>query len=327
MSHGGKEAFEAILQRLPLSPQDHHVIALASEVAGWSEHFLERPKAKGRAMAKSNQGQGEGVDIGLALMSAAARPKAAPSPMPPPPAPRLAGSSDQQTAGTPAPVPVAPAPLPVNPVVVPVTPAPVVLPKAPPQPHMMQSGAGQLANPPPVAVVSQPPQPPPPAPAPLRVVDLLEQARAKAVAGMRSEEAPGQESNEIICSICQYPIDPANGRENLALPCGHVYHEVCHREMIEQSGGRLPPDECPIGRCNRRRHDDGLNGQHEPLPPPLVDVELPPAGVGDEPPLPPAADPAEEGSVEPAPEPHEPAEVAAAEGPDAFQREIDEMMG
>lgn len=83
MSHGGKEAFESILQRLPLSPQDHHVIALASEVAGWSEHFLERPKAKGRAMAKSNQPQGQGVDIGLALMSAAARPKAAP--MPPPP--------------------------------------------------------------------------------------------------------------------------------------------------------------------------------------------------------------------------------------------------
>ena len=198
------------------------------------------------------------------------------------------------------------------------------------------SGAdGHLANPLPVAVVSEPPQPPPPAPAPLRVVDLEEQARAKAVAGMRSEEVPGQESNEIICSICQYPIDPANWRENLSLPCGHVYHESCHREMIGQSGGRLPPDECPIGRCNGRRHDGGLDGQHEPLPgavvpPPVLDVEhLPPAGLHDEPPLPPAADPAEEGSAEPAPEPREPANGPAAgiaEGPDEFQREIAEML-
>ena len=343
MSHGGQEAFEAILQRLPLSPQDHHVTALASEVAGWSEQFLERPRAKGRATAKSNQGQGQGADIGLALMSAAARPKSAPAPMPPPPAPVRPSSSDQQTA-TPAPVAVSPAPVPVavSPAPVAVSPAPVagspvvVRPKAPPQPHMQpiapvenRGADGHLAN----------PQPPPPAPAaPLRVVDLLEQARAKAVAGVRSEEAPGQESNEIICSICQYPIDPANWRENLSLPCGHVYHESCHREMIEQSGGRLPPDECPIGRCNRRRHDGGLNGQHEPLPgaeprqdvehvpPPVQDVEhLPPAGLRDEPPLPPAevaAEPAEEVAAEPAPEPREPAEA-----PDEFQREIDEMMG
>ena len=354
MSHGGQEGFEAILQRLPLSPQDHHVTALASEVAGWSEQFLERPKAKGRATAKSNQGQGQGADIGLALMSAAARPKSAPAPMLPPPAPVRPSSSDRQTAipapvaTSPAPVAVSPAPVAVSPAPVAVSPAPVagspvvVRPMAPPQPHMQPIASvdnrvadGHLANPLPVAVVSEPPQPPPPAPAPLRVVDLLERARAKAVAGIRSEEAPGQESNEIICSICQYPIDPANWRENLSLPCGHVYHESCHREMIEQSGGRLPPDECPIGRCNRRRHGGGLNGQHEPLPgveprqdvehvpPPVQDVEpLPPADLHGEPPLPPAADPAEEVAAEPAPEPLEPAQEQ-----DEFQREIDEMMG
>ena len=45
-----------------------------------------------------------------------------------------------------------------------------------------------------------------------------------------------------FASICQYPIDPANWRENLSLPCGHVYHERCHREMIEMSNGRLPAD-------------------------------------------------------------------------------------
>ena len=88
MSHGGQDAFDAILQRLPLSPQDFHVIGLASELAGWNESFLERPSAKsGRAKAKAkangDQGQGQ-TDIGLALMSAAARPKAAPAPAPPP---------------------------------------------------------------------------------------------------------------------------------------------------------------------------------------------------------------------------------------------------
>ena len=72
MSHGGQEAFDTILQRLPLSPQD--LLALASEIAGWNESCLERPSSKsGRAKAKSNQGQGATVDIGLALMSGAAR--------------------------------------------------------------------------------------------------------------------------------------------------------------------------------------------------------------------------------------------------------------
>ena len=123
MSHGG-EAFEAILQRLPLSPQDHHVTALASEVAGWSEQFLERPKAKGRATAKSNQGQGQGADVGLALMSAAARPKSAPAPMPPPPAPIRPSSSDRLWLLL-APVAVSPAPVAGSPV--------VARPMAPPQ--------------------------------------------------------------------------------------------------------------------------------------------------------------------------------------------------
>ena len=75
--------------------------------------------------------------------------------------------------------------------------------------------------------------------------------------------------------------------------------------------------------------------QHEPLPgavvpPPVLDVEHLPPALHDEPPLPPAADPAEEGSAEPAPEPRETANGPAAgiaEGPDEFQREIDEMMG
>ena len=84
MSHGGQEAFDTILQRLPLSPQDFHVTASASEIAGWNESFLERPSAKsGRARSKTNQGEGATVDIGLALLSAAARPKAA-APAPPP---------------------------------------------------------------------------------------------------------------------------------------------------------------------------------------------------------------------------------------------------
>ena len=65
MSHGGQEAFDTILQRLPLSPQDFHVTGLASEIAGWSESFLERPSAKSsRAKAKTNQGQqGQGATI------------------------------------------------------------------------------------------------------------------------------------------------------------------------------------------------------------------------------------------------------------------------
>ena len=65
MSHGGQDAFDAILQRLPLSPQDFHVIGLASELAGWNESFLERPSAKsGRAKAKAKaNGHWIGIDV------------------------------------------------------------------------------------------------------------------------------------------------------------------------------------------------------------------------------------------------------------------------
>ena len=66
---------DAILQRLPLSPQDFHVIGLASELAGWNESFLDRPSAKSggaKAKAKANGDQGQGqTDIGLALWAAA----------------------------------------------------------------------------------------------------------------------------------------------------------------------------------------------------------------------------------------------------------------
>ena len=37
------------------------------------------------------------------------------------------------------------------------------------------------------------------------------------------------------------------------LPCGHVYHEGCHREMIGEGGGRVPPDECPAASESQYR--------------------------------------------------------------------------
>jgi len=46
-----------MLVRLPLSPQDHDVVSLCSEVAACSDELLVRPKAKakGKAIASPEQ--------------------------------------------------------------------------------------------------------------------------------------------------------------------------------------------------------------------------------------------------------------------------------
>ena len=41
LSSGGDIAFGEMLVRLPLSPQDHDVVSLCSEVAGWTDEFLD----------------------------------------------------------------------------------------------------------------------------------------------------------------------------------------------------------------------------------------------------------------------------------------------
>ena len=191
--------------------------------------------------------------------------------------------------------PVAPSPVPVA---APVVPAPPPLPVGP------------------VAAASV-----------MRVDELLASARERAVAGIRREDAPGQVSNEIICSICQYPIDPANWRENLSLPCGHVYHERCHREMIGNSGGRLPADECPVGRCNSRHaqavlvdHQADLDAEWE-----VVEQEVN-AALGRAVPGEPPAVPGEPAAPDEPPAVPVPAEPVIVGGVNDFQQAVDYMM-
>ena len=51
LAMGGEVAFAEMLERLPLSPQDHDIINLSAEVAGWSDDLMARPKAKAKAKA------------------------------------------------------------------------------------------------------------------------------------------------------------------------------------------------------------------------------------------------------------------------------------
>ena len=79
---GGDVAFGEMLVRLPLSPQDHDVVSLCSEVAGWSDELLIRPKAKakGKAIASPAPSSG-GSPIALALRMGSPPPPVAPPPV------------------------------------------------------------------------------------------------------------------------------------------------------------------------------------------------------------------------------------------------------
>ena len=72
---------------LPLSPQDHDVVSLCSEVAGWTDDLMARPKAKAKGKAIASPASAGGNRIALAL-----RVNAPPSHAvaPPPPSPHVA---------------------------------------------------------------------------------------------------------------------------------------------------------------------------------------------------------------------------------------------
>ena len=70
LAMGGEVAFAEMLERLPLSPQDHDIINLSAEVAGWSDDLMARPKAKAKAKAAAGLPAAPPVAssrIGLAL--------------------------------------------------------------------------------------------------------------------------------------------------------------------------------------------------------------------------------------------------------------------
>ena len=58
LASGGEVAFGEMLVRLPLSPQDHDIVSFCSEVAGWSDELLVRPKAIASPAGSSAGGMG-----------------------------------------------------------------------------------------------------------------------------------------------------------------------------------------------------------------------------------------------------------------------------
>ena len=221
LAMGGEVAFAEMLERLPLSPQDHDIINLSAEVAGWSDDLMARPKAKAKAKAAAGLPAAPPVAssrIGLALHR---------RPQVPPVAPAesngaaVASSSVMPVASDPNVRVVsnaAKSPPPQGP-----------LPQGPPQPP--------LSNAPPVRMNMPPPRP--------RSVDqLLDEARAKAPGGAPNAPAPIEDAPHVpnpperpMCCICQDFVseDP---NENTCPPCGHVFHAECVRRLREVADQR-----------------------------------------------------------------------------------------
>ena len=246
LAMGGDTAFAEMLERLPLSPQDHDIISLSAEVAGWSDELMARPKAK--AKAKSNAAGSSAPPpvassrIGLALHR---------RPQVPPVAPSDSNGNGAAVASNVMPVASDP-----NARVVsnaaksppPQGPPPQVPPQHP------------LPNAPPVRMNMPPPRPPPAvaAPTPLTVDQLLDEARAKAPGGAPNAPPPIEDAPHVpnaperpMCCICQDFVseDP---NENTCPPCGHVFHADCVRrlrEVADQQGRILPENYCSF-RCH-----------------------------------------------------------------------------
>ena len=231
LAMGGEVAFAEMLERLPLSPQDHDIISLSAEVAGWSDDLMARPKAKAKAKAAGSPAPPVGSSrIGLALHR---------RPQVPPVAPAESNGAAVASSSV---MPVAVASIAAK------SPPPQgPPPQGPPQPP--------LSNAPPVRMNMPPPRPPPPA----RSVDqLLDEARAKAPGGAPNvapigdaPHVPNNPPERPMCCICQdYVSEDPN--ENTCPPCGHVFHAECVRrlrEVADQQGRILPENYCSF-RCH-----------------------------------------------------------------------------
>ena len=250
LASGGDVAFGEMLVRLPLSPQDHDVVSLCSEVAGWSDELLVRPKAKakGKAIASPAGSSAGGSRIALALR------------MGPPRAPSHHVAPSHVAASHVATSHVAAA-----------IPEPKAVAVAPTS-HGAPVAVASVAVPPPVALIAQAPvafRGPPVAPhrAAVTVDQLLDEARSKAGPPAPSHHdaaladpipiasSPGENRvdrvDRPICAICQDHISD-NPAENMCLPCGHVFHAECTgrlRQVAEQQGRYLPANYCSF-RCH-----------------------------------------------------------------------------
>ena len=221
-----------------LSPQDHDIINLSTEVAGWSDDLMARHKAKAKAKANAAGSPAPPVAssrIGLALHRRPQVPPVAPS-----------DSNGAAVASN-----VTPVASDLNVRVV-SNAAKSPPPQGPPQ-HRMNM---------------PPPRPPPPAvAAPLTVDQLLDEARAKAPGGAPNAPAPIEDAPHVpnaperpMCCICQDFVseDP---NENTCPPCGHVFHADCVRrlrEVADQQGRILPENYCSF-RCH-----ESLDAPHQP---------------------------------------------------------------
>ena len=291
LAMGGDVAFAEMLERLPLSPQDHDIISLSSEVAGWSDDLMARPKAKAKSKAAGIAGPPPPVAasrIGLALHRRPQVPASnVPMAVPPPPAP--AGAAPSNSIGLaavpkspPAPIQQMPPAASHPPVQVHAAAHPPVQVHAAVHPPVQVHAAAHppvqvhAAAHPPVQVHAAALHPPPvqvrPPPANRTVDDLLDEARAKAPApdapppimAAESHEAGGPDSHGArgpdshgpaerpMCCICQDMVSADPG-ENTCSPCGHVFHSECiHRlREVAEAQGRF----LPAAYCPYRCHE------------------------------------------------------------------------
>ena len=238
LAMGGDTAFAEMLERLPLSPQDHDIINLSAEVAGWSDDLMARPKAK--AKAKSNAAVAPSDSNGAAVASV----------MP------VASDPNARVASNAAKSPPPQGPPPQVPPQHPLPNAPPVRmnmppPRPPPPAVAAPLTVDQLLD----EARAKAPGGAPNAPAP------IEDANPPPVPN--APERP-------MCCICQDFVseDP---NENTCPPCGHVFHADCVRrirEVADQQGRILPENYCSF-RCH-----ESLDPEAVPNPEAVPEQEL-----------------------------------------------------
>ena len=252
----GRETFDAVLGRLPLTPSDESVEEIAGEL-GWSDEFMTQARAP-LPLPKASAPVPRSRDV-AAMFRAQAAPLAA--------APVVA-----------APVVAAPARGAAAPSVpaVRVPPPPAVAPKAAAAPPPVLRGAG-LANAPPAAEA-----------APSAASALPEPARGESSPGPRvtSEPVSGSalavpadaavtasetvQENQVrtgsavanpdplICAICQDTIHGSSegGEECQAFPCGHPFHRECVTRWRRAANITTGGLRCPCCRTPVEDQDD-----------------------------------------------------------------------
>lgn len=230
----GREAFDSLLGRLPLTPSDEAVEEIAVDL-GWSDEFMNQARAPPPVKASAPVPRSHDV----AMMFRAQAAPVAPAAAPPVPAVRVPPPPAAVPKAAPAPARAPPA-----------VPASAVPEPARPEFGPCPDGSGSAVA---AVVPSDPaaPAPEPAAPAPEPVQEGINHAETG---------APVAHPDPLICAICQDILRGSSGGEGgeecQAFPCGHLFHRECVTRWRQAANITTGGLRCPCCRTPVEDQDD-----------------------------------------------------------------------